>query len=85
MGWVDDAFDRWFLDRLVTGRVEEVLALGDADLERSGNGTHEIRSWLTAAGAMPERPARVLGYEPIPAWATGIGVVTYGPAPSARA
>jgi hypothetical protein len=34
---------------------------------------------------MPERPARVLGYEPIPAWATGIGVVTYGPAPSARA
>jgi len=78
MGRIDAEFDRWFLDRLATGRVEEVLALGDADLERAGNGTHEIRSWLTVAGAAPGKRARVLAYEPVAPWVTGIGVITYG-------
>jgi aromatic ring-opening dioxygenase catalytic subunit (LigB family) len=78
MGRIDADFDRWLLDRLAAGRVEDVLALSDADLERAGNGTHEIRSWLTVAGAVPGRRARVLAYEPIAAWVTGMGVVTFG-------
>jgi hypothetical protein len=85
MGRVDAAFDRWLLDRLGAGAVEEVLALTDADVGRAGNGTHEIRSWLTAAGAVDGRPARLLAYEPIPAWATGMGVVSYGAGPVAAA
>ncbi len=78
MGRIDADFDRWFLDRLAAGRVEEVLALSDAELERAGNGAHEIRSWLTVAGAVPGKAARVLAYEPIAPWVTGMGVVTYG-------
>lgn len=77
MGRIDAAFDRWFLDRLAAGRAEEVLALTDADVERAGNGAHEIRSWLTVAGAVPGRRARVLAYEPVTAWVTGMGVLTY--------
>jgi aromatic ring-opening dioxygenase catalytic subunit (LigB family) len=77
MGRIDTDFDRWFLDRLATGRVEEILALTDAEVEQAGNGTHEIRSWLTVGGAMPGQAARVLAYEPIAAWVTGMGVVTY--------
>lgn len=81
MGRIDTDFDRWFLDRLVAGRAEEVVALTDAEVERAGNGAHEIRSWLTVAGAVPGKPARVLAYEPITAWVTGMGVITYGDRP----
>jgi aromatic ring-opening dioxygenase catalytic subunit (LigB family) len=80
MGRIDVAFDRWFLDRLAAGEVEAVLRLTDAEVERAGNGTHEIRSWLTVAGAALDRRARVLAYEPIAAWVTGMGVVTYAAA-----
>jgi aromatic ring-opening dioxygenase catalytic subunit (LigB family) len=78
MGRINVDFDRWFLDRLAVGRADEVTALTDAELERAGNGAHEIRSWLTVAGAMPGKPARVLAYEPVTAWVTGMGVITYG-------
>ena len=77
MGRINAEFDRRFLELLVGGRAEEALELTDADIERAGNGAHEIRSWLTLAGAMGDRPARVLAYEPIPQWATGMGVVAY--------
>jgi hypothetical protein len=77
MGRIDAEFDHWFLDRLATSRVEDVLALSDTEVERTGNGTHEIRSWLTAAGAAPGQPARILAYEPVPAWVTGMGVVSF--------
>jgi protocatechuate 4,5-dioxygenase beta chain len=77
MGRIDTDFDRWFLDCLAAGRAEDVLALTDAQVERAGNGAHEIRSWLTVAGAVPGRRARVLAYEPVAAWVTGMGVVTF--------
>ena len=77
MGWVDEKFDRWFLDRLAAGRTDELLALTDDEVSRSGNGTHEIRSWLTAAGAAGGAPARILAYEPMPPWATGMGVALF--------
>lgn len=78
MGRIDAEFDRWFLDRLAAGQVEEVLRLTDAEVERAGNGAHEIRSWLTVAGAAPGKTARVLAYEPVVAWVTGMGVITFG-------
>lgn len=78
MGRIDAEFDRWFLERLAAGQVEEVLRLTDAEVERAGNGAHEIRSWLTVAGAVPGKTARVLAYEPVVPWVTGMGVITYG-------
>ncbi|HSE95016.1 MAG TPA: protocatechuate 3,4-dioxygenase, partial [Methylomirabilota bacterium] len=78
MGRINVDFDRWFLDRLAAGRADEVTTLTDAEVDRAGNGAHEIRSWLTVAGAMPGRRARVLAYEPVTAWVTGMGVITYG-------
>lgn len=82
MGQINEAFDRWFLELLAHGRTAEALGLTDDQVERAGNGAHEIRSWLTIAGAMGERPARVLAYEPIHAWATGMAAASYqlGPA-----
>ncbi len=77
VGDIDTDFDRWFLDRLTTGRLVDVLDMPDAELEMAGNGAHEIRSWLTAAGVAHPAIATVLAYEPIQPWITGMGVVSF--------
>lgn len=78
VGDIDEAFDRWFLDRLASGRLDEVCAVPDDEIELAGNGTHEIRSWLIAAGAAGEAArAEILAYEPIRPWITGMGVVRF--------
>jgi aromatic ring-opening dioxygenase catalytic subunit (LigB family) len=77
MGRINEDFDHWLLDRFAAGRANELLDLSDEQIEVGGNGAHEIRSWLTVAGAMGERPAHVLAYEPIQPWATGMGIVSY--------
>lgn len=79
MGQLNEEFDRWFLDLMASGRAEEALSLSEAEVEAAGNGAHEIRSWLTVAGAMAGRPAHVLAYEPIQAWSTGMGVASFTP------
>jgi len=78
-GRVNAEFDRWFMDCLVAGKGDEVVARypkTDALEQEAGNGGHEIRDWLAVAAAMPAdlRP-RVLAYEPMPG--CGIGVMAW--------
>jgi aromatic ring-opening dioxygenase catalytic subunit (LigB family) len=85
VGDIDEAFDRWFLDALAQGALEDVAAVPDAEIELAGNGAHEIRSWLVAAGAARAcgRPhAEVLGYAAIHPWITGMGVAVWEPVPA---
>jgi hypothetical protein len=93
VGWIDEDFDRWFLARLAAGRLDELCDVPDDELELAGNGTHEVRAWLVAAGAagLGEAPsaepgaggpgravrATVLAYEPVRAWINGMGVVVF--------
>jgi aromatic ring-opening dioxygenase catalytic subunit (LigB family) len=77
MGRVNDEFDHWFLNVMSEGRAETLLNLTDEEIEQAGNGAHEIRAWLTVAGAMGPRPSRVLAYEPVTQWVTGMGILTY--------
>ena len=78
-GKINEAFDRWFLERLTTGRISEITEryARYEDLELvAGNGGHEIRDWLAVAGAMPaQMQPRVLAYERLQAWSTGTGIV----------
>ena len=43
------------------------------EIDAAGNGAHEIRTWLVAAGAA-EAGFDVLAYEPVPEWLTGTAV-----------
>lgn len=71
---VNEEFDRAFLRALEDGRVLEHARWDDAELEReAGNGAHELRTWLVAAAATGGA-GRVLAYEPMPEWLTGMGV-----------
>ena len=43
------------------------------EIDAAGNGAHEIRTWLVAAGAAGVG-FDVLAYEPVPVWLTGTAV-----------
>ena len=77
MGDIDVEWDRRVLDLLTSGKAEQVAGWSREAIESAGNGAHEIRSWLTLAGAMEGRPAEVLAYEPVAAFVTGMGVLRY--------
>lgn len=71
---VNPEFDREFLAALEAGRALDYADWTEAELERvAGNGAHELRSWLITAAATGG-PGRVLAYEPMPEWLTGMGV-----------
>src|SRR2546427_504216 len=74
--WVDEEFDRWFLDLLAKGDHETLLA--ECTLERmeaaGSGGTAELLSWFLVL-AMTRGPADVLAYMPAVAWRSGPGTV----------
>ena len=74
VGDIDEEFDRWFLDKLESGYLDALLDMPDEEIELAGNGAHEIRSWIAAAGTVAPARARTLAYEPIYPWITGMGV-----------
>ncbi|MGY1719096.1 hypothetical protein ACI8AG_08615 [Blastococcus sp. SYSU DS0552] len=72
-GDINTEFDRDFLARLESGDRERLTDYSQDEIDRAGNGAHEIRTWLVAAGAAGT-PFEVLAYEPVPEWLTGTAV-----------
>ena len=76
--WVDEEFDRWFLDLLATGDHARVLR--ECTLERmeaaGSGGTAELLSWILVM-ACTEGPADVIGYVPAVAFRSGTGMVAW--------
>jgi hypothetical protein len=77
VGDIEEDFDRWFLERLEKGELEEILDMPDSEIELAGNGNHEMRSWLAVAGAVAPTNATTLAYEPVHPWITGMGVALW--------
>jgi protocatechuate 4,5-dioxygenase beta chain/2,3-dihydroxyphenylpropionate 1,2-dioxygenase len=74
-GQINERFDRDFLIRLESGDAVHLTDYDDAVLDAAGNGAHEIRTWLVAAGAAGAGvPFETLAYEPVPEWLTGTAV-----------
>jgi aromatic ring-opening dioxygenase catalytic subunit (LigB family) len=76
-GVIDTDFDARFLQSMSTGIPHTLSSYTDAELFAAGSGTPELLAWLALAGAMEGHGARQICYEAVPAWATGIGMVTY--------
>jgi aromatic ring-opening dioxygenase catalytic subunit (LigB family) len=76
--WVDEEFDRWFLDLLKAGDHERLLR--ECTLERmeaaGSGGTAELLAWILVL-AMTRGPADVLAYMPAIAWRSGTGMVVW--------
>lgn len=76
-GLIDTAFDARFLENLTNGRLDNLGAYSDEEILKAGAGTLELLAWICMAGIMGERKSRVVAYEPIKPWATGMGIVAY--------
>ncbi|WP_340539305.1 DODA-type extradiol aromatic ring-opening family dioxygenase [Nocardioides sp. GXZ039] len=72
-GDINVDFDKDFLDRLTDGDADRLTDYTAQEIDAAGNGAHEIRTWLVAAGAAGTG-FDVLAYEPVPAWLTGTAV-----------
>jgi aromatic ring-opening dioxygenase catalytic subunit (LigB family) len=76
--WVDEEFDRWFLDLLKRGDHEALLA--ECTLERmeaaGSGGTAELLAWILVL-AFTRGGADVLAYMPAIAWRSGTGMVAW--------
>ncbi len=76
--WVDEDFDRWFLDLLKQG--DHAALLRECPLERmeaaGSGGTAELLAWVLVL-AFTRGPADVLTYMPAVAWRSGTGMVVW--------
>jgi protocatechuate 4,5-dioxygenase beta chain len=76
MGQVNPEFDKEALRLVENGDVAGLSALTDEYIMREGgNGAFELRNWMVAMGAMPGCRGKILAYEPMEAWVTGLGLV----------
>ncbi len=77
-GKINVEFDKRFLNVLITGDRAELADYTHEQIARdAGSGGHEIRTWITLAGALPDWKATLLAYEPVVPWATGCGLVAF--------
>lgn len=76
---IDEEFDRWWLDLLVAGDHERVLAEATFErMEEAGSGgTAELLSWVVVMGAIGPRPCTSLGYSAVDQWRCGVGAVQW--------
>jgi 2,3-dihydroxyphenylpropionate 1,2-dioxygenase len=80
---LEPEFDRRFLDAFAGGDLGDYRAMSSDEVEKAaGNGAQELRSWLLASAAADGGTGRVLAYEPMPEWLTGMGVAVLEPAES---
>jgi len=79
-GPVNDRFDEDFLSYVTTGMLRRFVEQWTPERveQEAGNGAHELRNWLIAAGIAGHPQAEVMFYQAIPEWLTGIGVVRFG-------
>ena len=80
-GFIDREFDAEFLSRLEKGDLDRLSAYSDGELLKAGAGTLELLAWICLAGVMAKHKPRVVVYEAVQPWATGVGIVSYAPVP----
>jgi hypothetical protein len=79
-GKINIPFDKKFLDTLITRDLRRLIAYDHDEINaEAGSGGHEIRTWITLAGAVESWQAELLAYEPVVPWATGCGLVAFNP------
>ncbi len=82
---INTAFDESFLANVAAGEHEAFAGRLDNRqlVAAAGNGSNEIRAWLSMCAAVGSVESEVLCYSPMPEWLTGMAVATFTPAESA--
>lgn len=82
---LNEQWDREVLALLERGRLDELTSWTTERIgEVAGNGAQEIRSWVAMSAACGDAAGRVLSYEPMPEWLTGMAVAVVDPTTTSR-
>ncbi|WP_300009880.1 hypothetical protein [Pseudonocardia sp.] len=81
-GAIDTEFDREVLQLLEDGEGRKLAELSDADLLEHGE--IELRAWIALVGALGDRPADFIVYEPFHRALMGMAVAAWTPEPAER-
>ncbi len=76
-GFIDTDFDAKFIERMNSGDMEALASYTDAELLAAGAGTLELLAWICLAGIMNGAKSRLVCYEAVKPWATGMGLLAY--------
>jgi len=76
-GFIDTDFDARFIADMTSADPDRLAQYSDADLLKAGAGTLELLAWICLAGIMGKRKAKLVAYEAVQPWATGMGIVSY--------
>jgi hypothetical protein len=76
-GIIDTDFDARFIADMTSADPDRLARYSDADLLKAGAGTLELLAWICLAGIMGKQQARLVAYEAVVPWATGMGIVSY--------
>jgi hypothetical protein len=81
-GFIDEGFDRRFLEEMRDGNMTRLARYTVAELAAAGAGALELLNWIALAGALETGAGdgtrgEVLAYEPVVPWATGIGAMAF--------
>lgn len=75
-GKVNEEFDRQVLDKCCSLDHKWMMSLSDDEiLKQAGNGAMELRNFVCAMAAVKADSARLIEYQPVPEWVTGLGFV----------
>ena len=77
--FIDEAFDRWFLDLVASGDHQKLLKeLTLEKMEAAGSGgTSELLSWVVVLGAIGSKPGKNFGYTVHRDFKCGVGAVLW--------
>jgi hypothetical protein len=76
-GIIDTEFDARFIADMTSADPDRLSRYSDTELLKAGTGTLELLAWICLAGIMGRQKARLVAYEAVVPWATGMGIVSY--------
>ena len=80
MGAIDESFDAGCIRAFQTGGDEAVIGYLERTLVTAGNGSHEVRNWVTAHAAAGSRGFELLEYLAVPEVYVGCAWAAWTPA-----
>ncbi len=79
-GRVNETFDRWAIEKIVSGRAQDLAALTCEQIRHeAGRSGLELMHWIFAAATLTQARGEAIFYEPMPEWITGMGGIALTP------
>lgn len=77
MGLIDEEVDWATIHAFEKGAVKPLVSYLDANMDRAGNGTHEVRNWLVCHGAAEAKGFELIDYKAVPEVYVGCGFASW--------